>query len=446
MSRPLDGIRVLALTYGWAGPSAARLLADMGAEVIWLDRMGSRLAMPHSRGFFIYPQADPGEKPWRREMAVIFPWQRNLKAFTLDMAKPEAFEIFKDLLTNIDILLDNLSTRVFENWGMGWEVLHELNPRLIQARMPSQGMTGPKKDYVSWGTMIEATSGIQSIQGYPDEEEPMTCGVAWCDVTAGMHQVNAILMALLSRDKTGKGQIIDMSQSECSTHFIGNYMMDYIANKRVPGFQGNRDPGKIMAPHGVYRCKSGDEPIMYEGFIEAEDEHWIVIAISNDEEWQAFCNVIGSPLWTKDPKFQNQKSRWDNQDELNKFVETWTREQDHYEAMQKLQSRGVAAGAVLNNRELLHDPHLNNRGFWTVVRQPEVGLAPMHTVPWHFSRTPCDVFNPVADVGEHNHYVLADLLGRSEEEIAGLYEKEVIFTGEAYKSMLAMFGWQPPNK
>ena len=250
-----------------------------------------------------------------------------------------------------------------------------------------------------------------------------------------------LLMALLYRERTGKGQLIDLSQSECSTHFIGEYAMEYSANKRIPGHQGNRDPGRKMAPHGVYRCKSGDEPILREGYIPDEDENWIVIAISTDEEWATFCNVLGNPPWTRDPRFTDQESRWENQEALDKLVEQWTRKQDHYEAMHELQRAGVSAGAVLNNRELLNDPHLVERGFWTYTTQPEVGLVPMPTTPWRFSRTPCDAFNPIADVGQHNHYVLCDLLGKSDEQISELQEKGVIFTGEAYKALLEMMGF-----
>jgi crotonobetainyl-CoA:carnitine CoA-transferase CaiB-like acyl-CoA transferase len=181
---------------------------------------------------------------------------------------------------------------------------------------------------------------------------------------------------------------------------------------------------------------------MREGFIPAEDEHWIVIAIGTNEEWKAFCDVIGNPPWTKDPKFADQLSRWNNQDELDELVAQWTKEQYHYEAMHKLQEAGVAAGAVLNNREMLHDPHLNERGFWAWVYQRHIGLMPMNTVAWKFSKTPCNVFNWTPEVGEHNHYVLAELLGKSDEEIAKLYETGAIFGPDTYKAMFEQMGWQ----
>jgi crotonobetainyl-CoA:carnitine CoA-transferase CaiB-like acyl-CoA transferase len=218
------------------------------------------------------------------------------------------------------------------------------------------------------------------------------------------------MLALWQRRKTGRGQYIDLAQIESSTCLLGEVVLDYSMNKRNPRRLGNGHA--FMAPHGCYRCRGEDK--------------WVTIAISTDEEWQAFCKAIGGPPWTRDPKFSNQTGRWHNQEELDKLVQEWTCRQGHYEAMRILQESGVPAGAVLNARELLEDPQLKDRKYFIEQAHLSVGTRLYPGLPIKFSDLAPDYRRPAPRVDEHTDYVFGGLLGMSGGEIEALQTRGVI--------------------
>ena len=233
----------------------------------------------------------------------------------------------------------------------------------------------------------------------------------WTDATQAMHGAFAILAALHHRWKTGEGQYIDAAMIEGSANFLAELVMGYTMNGSLGERRGNRD--SIMAPHGCYHCKGEDE--------------WVAIAVSSEDEWKAYCHVIGNPEWTRKEKFGDELSRWQNQDELDKFIDDWTRNYSQYEIMNMLQKAGVMAGASLNVRDLVDDPQLKEREFFTEMQHPVMGKLVLAGVPLRLSDTPRvnNTYPPL--LGEHNNYILGELLGLSGEEITRLVEEKVVY-------------------
>lgn len=233
---------------------------------------------------------------------------------------------------------------------------------------------------------------------------------AYGDPVAGLTGAFALLAALHYRTRTGCGQFIDLSQVESLVPLSAEAIMDYTMNQRIQKPEGNRH--RFMAPHGVYRCRGEDR--------------WVAIAVANDAEWQALCRVLGEPSWTQEKRFSTPLGRWQNQEELDKLLECWTVEQEHREAMQLLQAAGVAAGALLTSDEIFSDPHLQARGFFHKVSHPEAGTHSYPGPSWKLSRTPSRIRFPAPCLGEHNRYVLQELLGLTAEEVARLEAEQII--------------------
>ena len=403
---PLEGIRVIDLTMFWSGPYATNLLASLGAEVIKIE------AIQRLDGWRGGAAQVDVEKPWERSPL----WNTvntDKLDITLDLTRPRGVEIFKRLVKIGDIVAENYTPRVMKNFGLDYPVLKEINPQIIMISLPAHGSTGPWKDYPGFGASIEQMSGIPQLTGYPDGPPKMT-SLNLSDPTVGINGMAAILIALLFRQMTGKGQYIDLSQIEALTSLVGDAIVDYSMNKRVQPRRGNRHPS--MAPHGYYRCQG--------------DDLWVGIAVSSDQEWEQFSRAIGAPPWTKEDRFADSLSRWHNQDELDKLVEGWTIEHGHYEVMNTLQQAGVAAGAALTPAELLTDPHLKEQGVFQTVERDIVGTHPypVPSAPIKLSGSPIAIRRPAPLLGEHNDYVFGELLGMSKEEIQSLVDDQITGT------------------
>jgi len=417
---PLEGIRVVEITVVFAGPYSGQILADLGAEVIRVESL-QRFA-PITRGFvprptkeFVasqgpigggYPGKDPGQRPWNR-FPVFNATGRNKLSCTMDLSRPKGIEMFKKLIKTADVFVENNSAGVMKKLGIGYTELKAVKPDLIMLSAPGYGETGPYAHYLSYGSQIQAMSGFNWIRGYPDSDPTTTTGVVWMDPLSGMTMAFAVIMALHHRNKTGEGQFIEFAQIENMIHHTGDVLMNYTMNKEVQGTIGNRHP--TAAPHGVYRCKG--------------ENRWVAISVFTDEEWQGFGRAIGKPAWTRDKKFSNGLSRLKNQDELDKLVEEWTLQHDHYEVMHVLQKEDVPAGPIMDERDVHEDPHIEARDWFQDVTQEEVGT---HRHPGEFcqmSKTRMRIRRPPCRLGEHNEYVYKQLVGVSDEEYAEL-EKE----------------------
>jgi len=414
MTKALDGLRVLDLTRVWSGPIAGRQLADLGAQVIHITgrvTMSGIIPTPEvARILGVFPDNDPGERPYNR-LSAQDEFFRNRLGLTLELNTPEGVAIFRKLAKISDIVLENYSPRVMPNFGLDYPALKEINPGIILCSMPGFGSTGPLRDWVSYGTNLDPASGLASLMGYPGEEAHMS-GNAYPDPVAGLHAVSAILAAVFHQRRTGRGQFIDLAQSESATALIGEAVLGYALNGKIPERRANRHPAH--APQGCYRCRGEDK--------------WVAIAVSSDQEWAGLCKAMGNPAWCDHEQFSDQKSRWENQDELDKLISAWTAERDHVKVMADLQAAGVPAGAVLNAAELTADEHLYARGFFWEIDHPEVGPKIYAGQPFKMSGTPLSLRGPAPCLGQHNEYVLRELLGYSDEEIEDLKARNVIGT------------------
>jgi benzylsuccinate CoA-transferase BbsF subunit len=404
----LDGIRILDLTMVYAGPTGSKVLADMGAEVIKIEAAQRSDVFTRSN---VYPENEPKEENWNRG-SFFHSLNAGKYGITLNLGSEKGREIFKQLVKISDVVMENFSPRVMDNWGLGYEALKEIKPDIIMVSMSGLGHTGPLKDYAMYVSGMEASAGLSYLTGHSPNDLPLTTTMAYGDWQLGMTGAAGLLVALYYRKQTGKGQYIDVAGREAMTSHLGEVIMDYIMNSRIQVRNGNRHP--VMAPHGCYPCQGEDE--------------WVTIAIETDEQWRSFCQAIGDPEWAKDEKFSDVLSRWKNQEELNKLVEGWTRQHDHYEVMHILQQAGVPAGAVLDVKEAHLDPHFIERGFFDVIEHHGgIGkrVISKQMLPVKFSGMESFTPRPAPFLGQDNEYVFCKLLGMSKEELSKLDEEGV---------------------
>ena len=411
----LDGLRILDLTQVAAGPYATFLLGFMGAQVIKVE---SCSRMDISRGrvkptpgeYRNYPGGEPGKRPWDRSAHHI---HRNINklSVTLDLSKDRGKEIFLELAKICDLLMENFRAPVMDRLGLGYDQVSKVNPQLIYLKISSQGATGPEMDYGSLGSTLEQTAGIASITGYEDGA-PMMTNETFPDPLVGILAVGAVMAGLRRRLKTGAGGFIDLSQREATVGVLGAALLDYSVTGRVAGPAGNTHPD--MAPQGVYPCLG--------------DDMWVAISVGPHVEWLGLCRALGRPGLADEPAFQTLASRRQNREKLDEIISGWTGRRDHYQVMHLLQAHGVAAGAVLKGSETIVDPHLEARGFWDLVDHPEVGVYKQVTTPWKLSANPRKEATPAPGLGQHNDYVLQDMLGLDAEDMQDLAEEGIVGT------------------
>jgi crotonobetainyl-CoA:carnitine CoA-transferase CaiB-like acyl-CoA transferase len=412
----LENIRIASLGISWAVPRAVTMLADLGAEVIkvesiqFMDVVRGKATTGLAMGS--YPDNNPGDRPYNRR-GMLHQTNRNNLGITLDLTRSAGREIFKKLVKISDIVASGFTPSTMEKLGLNYSILKEVKSDIIMLSMPAYGATGPESEYTAWGVSQEQMAGLTELTGYIGENEmPMKSGIDYGDPTSAATAAGFLLAALYNRLRTGKGQFIDISQCEATSMLIGEVIMDYTMNKRLWKRMGNRHP--IIAPQGCYRC--------------AGEDKWVSLSVFSDEQWVAFCHVIGDPPWTKQEKFCCTLSRWQNHDELDRLISEWTIEHTHYEVMELMQKAGIPAGAVLSSKERRENPHLNERGFFLQGTHPEVGTHFYQGPPMKLSRSPITIRRLGPALGEHNEYVLRDLLGISKKEITKLEQDQIIGT------------------
>ena len=422
--RPLSGVRVLAQGIVWAGPFATVILADLGAEVIEIESIQhlnpTRTNFRHipdalleGRGGASYLNRDGSEGFWNRQAWFNYA-KRGVKSVTLDLESERGHEIFLDLVRESDAFIENNAADVVDNLKIGYDVLREVNPRLIMVRFPGFGIEGPYADFKGYGANMEAVAGHTALRGYRDSDPSTTPASLHGDPTAGATVAFALQAALFARDRSGEGQLVEISQVEAVTAHLGYAFMDYAMNGRAQGHWGNRHPS--MAPHGVFPC--------------AGDDRWIAIAIPSDEAFAALCTKLGRPELAADPRYADAAARYQNQDDLEPLIAELTASHDERELMTELQEAGVPAVALTHQEEVTSDPHHTARGYFRAIEHPEAGT---HLYPGpmaRFTRTPLDPYAPAPTLGQHNEEILRGVLGLSEADYRGLITDEVI--GETY--------------
>jgi len=403
----LTGTRVLDLTMVFAGPVSSRILASLGAEVIKIE--SAIRPDVFTRGN-VYPENDPGAEPWNRG-SYFHALNAGKKGITLNLGHEKGRDIFKKLVKISDVVMENYSPRVMENWGLGYDELKKIKPDVIMASMSGLGHVGPLRNYYMYVPGMEGMSGLTHLTGYPGQP-PMLSGFSYGDWMLGATSSAAILTALFYKKNTGRGQFIDVAGREAMISNIGDIVMDFTLNHREQNRMGNDQP--YAAPHGCYRCSG--------------DDNWVNIAIEREDQWTSFCRVIGEPEWSKQEKFSNSTGRWQNRGELDTLVEAWTAKHDKFEITEALQKAHVPAGAVLSMKEVNLNPHLIERGFFNVIDHGDgIGKRPMPCqIPAKFNNIDSFVPDRAPRFGQDNNYVYGELLGIPQEELAALENEQVI--------------------
>ncbi len=402
----LAGLRVIDFTWVGVGPLLTKYLADFGAEVI---RIESRTRLDSFRYVPPFVEAKPGLE----RSGHFLNLNTSKYHVTLNLNHPQGRDLACRLIARADVVAENFTSRVMEKWRLTYNHLQQVKPDLVMISLSMQGRTGPHRDALGFGTVLQAAAGLAYLTGWPDRP-PSIPGVAYTDWTTPLFGLVALLAALDYRQRTGQGQYIDVSNLEASVHCLDTAILDYTVNGRLQSRAGNEWmvgdlPG--AAPHGVYRCLGTNR--------------WCAIAVVNDRDWQRFCEVLGHPPWTQDARFATVLSRVKHRDELNALVEAWTSQQPVAEVMTRLQMAGIAAGVVQNAADLACDRQLDHRGQAIFLEHPEVGVQRYDAPAFQLAASPAQP-RPVPTLGQHNAYVYQGLLGLSEAEYEAL-EAEGVF-------------------
>ena len=383
----LGDVRILDMTRVWAGPLGARIFADFDAHVI-------KISDPRA--------AATGLNPVDREL------NRNKPNLALRLDTDEGRAVFLDLVSLSDVVVENFRPRVMRHLNLDYDSLRAVNPAIIMCSMPGYGASGPYSDFPSLGTAAESISGIDSMLGYPDER-PLPSGIAYADPLSALNQVAAVMNALAHRSATGRGQFIDLALSDSPVCVIGEYIAANSATGHQPLPSGNRHP--VHAPNRAYRAIG--------------DDSWVAISVTSDDEWCALCATMGRPDLLDAPAYNTADARKRNEDEIDRIVSEWVRHQDAFDVMVLLQEAGVPAGRVANNREFLADPHLDERGFFVELHEPEHGAKQYSGLATPGNQLDKRRWKPASNIGQDSDAILANLLGYDEHKRRALHEDGV---------------------
>ena len=401
-ARPLSGVNVLDFTSTVLGPTTTRYLADHGATVVKVESIvhpeTTRMSSPFTT-----------EEPALDNSGYFATHNAGKLSITINMQRSGARELVGRLVGWADILIESFAPGVMNNWGLSYEEVRIIQPDIIMASTCLQGQTGPRSPHRGYGQMASAIAGYFELTGWPDSD-PVGPYSAYSDFIDWNYLLISILTALDYRRRTGKGQYIDQSQLESSIQFLIPAILDYEVNKNVTTRAGNRDLN--AAPHGAYRCLGED--------------NWCAVAVTNEDEWESFCTVLGDPDWTKEKKFQTLDRRKKHEDELDRMVEQWTISRDADDVMNMMQSAGVPAGVVQNAEDLFKDPQLKHRGHFELLDHPEMGFYRIATSAFHLSRVENKPTSPAPLFGEHTQMILKEFLEMSDEEITDLVVEGVL--------------------
>jgi benzylsuccinate CoA-transferase BbsF subunit len=402
-SRPFEGIKILDFTWTATGPGTLNPLAFYGATIIKVESRGRYDAL-RSLG----PFKDSIPEP---ERSYAFAYSQAGKRYniTLNMSTPKGMELIRKLVKWADIVADSYSTGTMERWGLDYEGVKKIKPDIIMLRTCMHGHTGPLSKQHGQGFILTALSGVDALISWPNRAPSGAYG-PFTDYIAPQFNTIALIAALDYHRRTGKGQYIDQSQHEACMEIITPLILDYTVNKRDITGHGNRLPD--ATPHGIYRCKG--------------EERWCAIAVFTDDEWAAFCKVIGKPTLAKNPKYATLKKRKENEDALDKLVEEWTAKHTPEEVMDLMQQSGVAAGLVSNAKDMAEDPQMKHYNFFVEREHPVQGKIPFYHGPgFRMSGADYEVGRSNL-LGEHNDYVFTKMLGLSDEKFVELVSEGVI--------------------
>lgn len=296
-------------------------------------------------------------------------------------------------------MIENFTPGTMEKWGLGYDDLKEINPKIIMLRTSNLGQTGPLAKRPGFGHNLVSLIGFSHITGCSDGP-PQAMGVAYSDVVTHRFGVSALCAALLYRKKTGKGVMLDLSQMESSLQFLSPLILDYTLNKRENNRVGNFCP--YASPHGVYRCRGEDR--------------WCSITVFTEEEWRGFCRVIGREDLVENPRFKTLLQRKKNESQLDQIIGAWTINFSPEEIMEKMQEASIPCGIVSNAQDIFHDPQLKEQEVFWRLNHPEIGPISHLGRPFLISNTPAKAEKPAPCLGEHTEYFCTRILNFSDKE------------------------------
>jgi len=403
---PLKGIRVLDATAWWAGPAATQMMATLGADVIHLE---SIQRFDGLRGVV----AMPGGDAWWEKGHVWNGVNTNKRGLTLDLNQPEGLALLKELIGHCDVVIENFSPRVFENFGLTWELVQELNPQAVFVRMPAFGLDGPWRDYVGFAQTMEQMSGLAWLTGHVADQPRIQRGP--CDPLSGMHAAFAILTALAERDASGQGQFLECTMVEGALNVAAEQVVEYTAYGNIMHREGNRSP--YAAPQGLYPCAAV-----------APEENHLALSVANDAQWNSLVEVMGNPAWAGDVKFASHEGRRAHHDEIDHHLKAWAQQQDVNVLVDRLQAKRVPAARLADARSSFNHPPFVARHFYEEIDHPVIGKHPIAGTPFRFSSRYNHgwITRPSPTLGQHNHEVLQGVLGLAADRIAELERKQVI--------------------
>ncbi|HUA32471.1 MAG TPA: CoA transferase [Candidatus Binataceae bacterium] len=407
MTTVLNGkIRVLDLSMGWAGPMVGQMMAELGAEVVKVEDTdhfdwwrGSLSVAP--------PEMQPIERS-----APFNTANRGKLGVTLDLQDPRGVDLVKRLVAVSDMLIENYSPGVMERFGLDYATLAAINPRLIMVSMPSFGSSGPECNARGYGNTVEAMAGITGLMGYKDAEQRYTLSNALGDPVSGLHGTFGLLVALHERERTGRGQLIELAQVEALIPFVGTSIVECQLTGKVPPPRGNSHPEH--APYGIYACVG--------------DHGWIALACESDEQWQAAAHALDLDNLADDARFTRAADRKANEYILNAELTRALGALQADDAVQRLLAVGVPAAPVNSAPAVIGDAHLAERGYFVAIDRAVVGT---HLYPGGVARlpeTPLVADQPAPLLGEHNADIFRRLLNLSDAEVAALEQEGIIGT------------------
>jgi formyl-CoA transferase len=403
MSQALQGIRIIDMTHNQAGPACAQMLAFLGADVIKLEE-------PKAGDVARTVHADKQNS----DSLFFLLFNANKKSLTLNLKTDEGKRLFKEVVKQSDVLLENFGPGAMDRLGLGWDVLRDINPRLIYATIKGFGSYGPHAHFKSYEPVAQAMGGAMSVTGFA-ENPPTLVLPAIGDSGTGMHMAIGILAALQQRHSTGRGQHVEVSMQDSVVNIIRVSLRDHQRQGRPMQRHGNQLGHTV--PGTTYACAG------LTGGPGGPDDY--VIILCQPQMWPAMVKVLGRPELAEDPRFKSADARWENRDALNAIVEEWTRQRSKYEVMQLLGDAGVPCGACQDTGEVLADPHLKAREIIVDVDYPTRGTYQTVGCPVKLSDSPAEITRPPL-LGEHTAELLHDLCGIDPDAVKRLKEEGVV--------------------
>ena len=407
MPGPLSHIRVLDLSRVLAGPWAAQNLADLGAEVIKVERPG---AGDDTRGWGPPWMKDAQGKD-TRESAYFLSVNRNKKSVTLDISRPEGQKIARELADKCQVLIENYKVGALKKYELDYDRIRATNPSIIYCSVTGFGQDGPYAPRPGYDFIFQGMGGLMSITGERDGQPgagPQKVGIAITDVLTGMYASVAILAAITHRERTGQGQYIDAALLDTMVAFNANQIVSYFCSGKIPVRWGNAHPQVV--PYEVFPTADGH----------------IILAIGNDSQFASFCQTAGCAELAQEPRFRTMSQRIIHRGELIPLITEVMRARTKHEWIEALEAANVPCGPINNMKEVFEDPQVRHRKLRVDIPHPMGGAAPVVASPLRLSETPVEYRLAPPTLGQHNEEVLKGLLGKSDADIKGLRDAGIV--------------------